>query len=92
MNDLKTYNNTNIYPNLKIWSLLDKEKKYVDEYNRYAHIKINLQESSSIPKNDLFKSYFLDTLDINCTLEQLQKIRLSGNKVWINFKKLLPIN
>ncbi len=33
---------TNIYPNLRLWEILDPEKKYVNEYNRYANISLQI--------------------------------------------------
>jgi hypothetical protein len=42
-----TINSTNIYPNLKTWEALDTDQKYVKIYNRYAHIRITLQEDST---------------------------------------------
>jgi hypothetical protein len=38
----KTLNSTSVYPNIDLWSKIDKEGKYEDVYNRYAHIFITL--------------------------------------------------
>ena len=38
----KTLNSTSVYPNLELWKKIDKENKYEDIYNRYAHIFITL--------------------------------------------------
>lgn len=54
----KVINSTNIYPNLELWNKLDKEKKYEDIYNRYAHIEIILTEdktSFELIQGDYFK-------------------------------------
>ena len=39
-----TINSTNVYPNLDRWKSLDKDNKYLEIYNRYAHIQIILDE------------------------------------------------
>ena len=44
-NGAKTINSTNVYPKLETWYKIDKEKKYEDIYNRYAHISIYLQDT-----------------------------------------------
>ncbi len=41
-NGLKVINSTNVYPNLTLYHLLDKDLKYEDTYNRYAHVEIKL--------------------------------------------------
>lgn len=38
----KTLNSSSVYPNLELWNKIDKDKKYEDVYNRYAHIFITL--------------------------------------------------
>ncbi len=38
----KTLNSSSVYPNLELWNKIDKNKKYEDIYNRYAHIFITL--------------------------------------------------
>lgn len=43
----RTLNSTNYYPNFKLWDILDKEGKYNDIYNRYAHMTINLSNSET---------------------------------------------
>lgn len=40
-----TINSTNVYPNLKRWSNVDVNNEFVDSYNRYAHIYININNS-----------------------------------------------
>lgn len=39
----KTINSTNTYPNLELWRSLDKDGKYEDIYNRYAHIHVDIK-------------------------------------------------
>lgn len=54
----KVINSTNIYPNLELWKKLDKEKKYEEIYNRYAHIEIILtkeETSFELVQGDYFK-------------------------------------
>lgn len=40
----KTINSTNTYINTELWKKLDPEKKYVDIYNRYAHIQVEVSD------------------------------------------------
>jgi hypothetical protein len=52
-----TVNSVNYYPNLKLWHKLDKDKKYENIYNRYAHITLTLtsnQTSFNLTENDKF--------------------------------------
>ncbi len=39
----KTINSTNTYPNLELWRSLDKDGKYEEIYNRFAHIHIDIK-------------------------------------------------
>ena len=49
----KTLNSTNVYPNLELWKKIDKENKYEDIYNRYAHIFITLVPNEEETKFEL---------------------------------------
>ena len=70
---VKTINVTNTYPDLNKWYKIDKEKKYKEIYNRYAHITINItddvKEKFVLTNPDLFvvnlKVSDLDSLNIN---------------------------
>lgn len=37
-NNANVLNGIHIYPQFKIWEILDPEKQYIDIYNRYAHV------------------------------------------------------
>lgn len=39
---LYSFNNTKFYPDFKVWNKLDKEHKYIDIYNRYSYVNMNL--------------------------------------------------
>lgn len=41
---IRTVNSTNVYPDLDRWKKLDPAGEYKDIYNRYAHIKININD------------------------------------------------
>ena len=49
----KTLNSTSVYPNLELWKKIDKENKYEDIYNRYAHIFITLVPNEEETKFEL---------------------------------------
>lgn len=42
----KTLNSSSVYPNIDLWSKIDKDHKFEDIYNRYAHIFITLVPNS----------------------------------------------
>lgn len=42
VNGAKVLNSTNYYPNKKMWSILDPDNKFIDVWNRYSHVSINL--------------------------------------------------
>lgn len=43
----KTINSTNYYPNFELWDKIDADRKYVDIYNRYAHMTVNIADTTS---------------------------------------------
>ena len=68
-------NSTNTYPNLERWELIDENKEYVDVYNRYANIAVDLyktdkeiEEKFSLIAADMFRVNLstndLETLDV----------------------------
>ena len=72
MNGAKTINSTNLYPNLKLWTKIDKNGKYENVYNRYAHTIIDLtseETSFELIQPDLIKINLnyddINSLDIN---------------------------
>jgi hypothetical protein len=40
-NGIKVLNGTYYLPNISFWTLFDPDHKYVDLYNRYAHVSVN---------------------------------------------------
>ena len=46
-NGAKVINSTNNYPNYELWDILDKERKYDNIYNRYAHINVNIIDETT---------------------------------------------
>lgn len=46
-NNASIVNGVHVYPQFKIWEIIDPEKKYIDIYNRYAHIIVSETEDSS---------------------------------------------
>lgn len=58
INGLDVINSTNLYPNLKLWHRIDKDREYEDIYNRYAHIEMNLTNDDTtfeLVQSDMFK-------------------------------------
>lgn len=62
----RTINSTNVYPNLEKWRLLDKENKYEENYNRYAHIMMTYGENEEkfVLLNKDYFSVYVDYEDI----------------------------
>lgn len=56
----RTINFTNVYPELNRWKMVDKENKYEDIYNRYAHIGMIYGENDEkfvLTNKDSFEVY-----------------------------------
>ena len=70
-NGARVINSTNIYPNLELWKKIDKENKYEDIYNRYAHIKINLVEEETS-----FSLVQEDYMEIKLNYKDLEKLKI----------------
>lgn len=70
-------NATNIYPNMDLWKMLDKEKdkKYDVIYNRYAHVKMILVESDE-QIEDKFKLESTDSILVYITPEDLKEMNI----------------
>lgn len=68
---IKTINSTNVYPNLKLWKKLDKNGKYEDMYNRYAHIDIKLSQEKT-----KFKLIQPDILEVKLNTQDLCKLNV----------------
>ena len=68
MNGAKTINSTNLYPNLKLWIKIDKNGKYENVYNRYAHIGIILAEKTE------FRLLTTDSYEVDLTYQNLKDL------------------
>ena len=64
-----TLTSTNIYPNLELWSKLDKDKKYYDIYNRYCHVEMQLYDEKTNIEKFVLKEK--DSIKINLHPEDL---------------------
>ena len=53
MNGLKTINSVNVYPNIELWKRIDKDGKYEDVYNRYAHIQMYIDNTTKLAEFSL---------------------------------------
>lgn len=60
-NNASVINGVHLYPQFKIWEILDPEKKYVDIYNRYAHINISEYEEGE----EYVRLLYPDSLEVN---------------------------
>lgn len=70
-NGASTINSTNYYPNLSLWHTLDKEKKYENVYNRYAHILIELTNEDTN-----FELITQDTIKLNINIEDIDILKI----------------
>lgn len=56
-NGASTINSVNTYPNLELWHSLDPSLAYVDVYNRFSHVSLNLtgaNTSMTLTQSDCF--------------------------------------
>lgn len=67
---VQVLNALNYPPMLQTWGSLDKNNEFSDVYNRYAHVKINLQESSETK----FNLVQLDVFQVNMSIQQAAKL------------------
>lgn len=59
----------NTYPNMELWSRLDKEKQYEHIYNRYAHVTLALTEEQTS-----FELLWLDSMKVNLSIDDIDDI------------------
>lgn len=64
-------NSTNTYPNIERWHKLDKDNKYEDIYNRYAHIQMKIYKGTEDYK-DKFTLIQPDTFMVNMISDDLK--------------------
>lgn len=60
-NNASIINGIHLYPQFKIWAILDPEKKYMDVYNRYAHINISEYKEGE----EYIRLLYPDALEVN---------------------------
>lgn len=60
-NNASIINGIHLYPQFEIWEVLDPEKKYIDIYNRYAHINI----SEFREGEEYIRLLYPDALEVN---------------------------
>lgn len=68
---IKVMNALNYPPMLDTWGILDEGNEYEDIYNRYAHVKINLDTNKrkfSLEQTDVF--------EVNMTSNDLDKLKI----------------
>lgn len=66
----RTINTTNVYPNLSRWRSIDKDGKYENIYNRYAHITIEIADKD--PEGNRFEiGIGQDTFTVRLTTDDL---------------------
>ena len=70
-----TINSTNAYPNIALMEKIDKEHKYEDIYNRYAHIYMEI-----VPSEDAISEKFVkvapDIFQIYITPDELKELNI----------------
>lgn len=70
-----TINSTNVYPDLKRWEKLDKNKKDIEKYNRYAHISLKLVDVTL--EAPLFSTPSPDQVQVMLNPGQLETLDVS---------------
>jgi hypothetical protein len=94
-NGVKTINSVNTYPDLKEWKKLDVNGKYVQSYNRYAHIVISLTNNKTefeSPQSDVFVLHLnigdIHKLNVKYILSNEDLSKYNGNSSNILFDKI----
>lgn len=64
-----TYNSVNFYPNFSFWNKIDPNSKYLDVYNRYAHITFVFTEGET-----KVETLFPDAIKLELSYFDLSKI------------------
>lgn len=79
-----TINSINLYPDLDKWHKIDKNKTYEEVYNRYAHIEIELQNSSK----SSFRLISPDHFCVNLNINDLKILNVSYITTYTNLENL----
>lgn len=86
----KTLNSVSVYPNIDLWSTIDRGHQFEDVYNRYAHIDVIVipgQEKSyfELVQADFFKVHLsvndFDALEVNFIFSDQNLESLSTDEV-----------
>lgn len=72
-NGAKTINAVNYYPDFEKWDIIDKEGKYSDVYNRYAHIDATI---STDDKDYVDYHNTPDLVKLNISLNTMNKLNI----------------
>jgi len=83
-NNAKVLNGVHIYPQFEIWKVLDPEGKYVDIYNRYAHIIV----PTYVPEKELVTLVSPDALELNIDPCD-ERLKVLNVKYYISTKEIL---
>ena len=65
-------NSTNYVPNLELWHSLDKDKKYEQVYNRYAHVHFNLTDQDTS-----FELLTTDSMMVNLNYDKICELDIN---------------
>jgi hypothetical protein len=60
-NNASVINGIHLYPQFRIWEVLDPEQEYVELYNRYAHINVSEYEEGE----EYIRLMYNDALEVN---------------------------
>ena len=60
-NNANMINGVHLYPQFEIWEVLDPTKKYIDVYNRYAHVHVSEYDG----EENFIKLLYPDVLVVN---------------------------
>ncbi len=60
-NNANVINGIHMYPQFKIWEILDPQKKHADIYNRYAHVMVSEYDEGE----NLVNLTAMDTIELN---------------------------
>ena len=80
----KTINSIQTYPEFENWQKLDENNQYTNVYNRYAHVKIQLQNGNDTSFELLAPDAFMVHLNVN-DLEKLNVSYIASCSVLENF-------
>lgn len=83
-NNANVLNGVHIYPQFKIWEVLDPEGKYMDMYNRYAHIIVPIY----VPEKELVTLVSPDALELNIDPCD-ERLKVLDVKYYISTKEIL---